>query len=861
MANLAKREGEVSPQPFLSGTPAGQTYNDYSKSIMRALRGGAMAANDLPVGEEYEFYRSFASYVKLMEGRQTSILERLQSLLQAVQPGSPPDLFIGGGNTEEDVQDRFDKVVDTVEGMFERVDIVIDRDIKKIMKNTPVVANVKPSGAIGGKWNEGVQERKGPMQVRHLQKPQLKFTTKVNNERGPFVPLIKEKPNALVALEEVMSGNGQSNVPAAPTTYGRNDDYEDIAPKNPHPYGPELDAFVVADSMAIDPIPQLYKALDETPLTYVDTVEALEEMVAKLNDVTEIAIDLEAHSHRTFSGIVCLMQISTRTEDFIVDPLALRNDLHILNQPFTNPNIVKVLHGADFDIVWLQRDFGIYIVNMFDTGQAARVLEIGKYSLAYLLHFYCDVTANKQYQLADWRIRPLGDELMKYAREDTHYLLYIYDRLRAELVAQGNQNMNLLKMAWDRSTDICRKRFEKPQWSAVSYRAMMRKYQRSFLPAQERVFKALYDWRDMVARQEDESCRYVLPNHMMFEIVGRLPTEAGELFACCNPVPPLIRMRSKEILSLISKAASSTEPLPEDIKDATIQSNENVKTAAASPKVIASGAVNFSRHLYNPVAWVVQETKPAVSLEERIKSCPPMMVVEPPSTFTVFQEKKPVMKVDSKADDIIAAMVLPFSLIDKIPEPEPVVEVEEEKEEEEADDILTSAHTVPEEEDIVGAGEVRGTAVLQASGVDVEKVKGKVVVLSAMEGAGKKAKKRRQKDEKSAKRTHEDEDTPVAKKGKTEEEVSTDSKGEPEETSTTKTEPAKKKTKKEIERALLKAKDGKSRKERIQSENFISFDYGTSNHKDEFDTPLPEIGTSKKAKVFTPYTKLEEVQT
>lgn len=35
---------------------------------------------------------------------------------------------------------------------------------------------------------------------------------------------------------------------------------------------------------------------------------------------------------------------------------------------------MKVLHGSDWDILWLQRDFGLYVVNMFDTGQAARAL-------------------------------------------------------------------------------------------------------------------------------------------------------------------------------------------------------------------------------------------------------------------------------------------------------------------------------------------------------------------------------------------------------------------------------------------------------------------------------------------------------
>lgn len=65
-------------------------------------------------------------------------------------------------------------------------------------------------------------------------------------------------------------------------------------------------------------------------------------MVEKLRSATEIAIDLEHHNYRTFSGFVCLMQISTREEDFIVDTLALREELEDLNEMFTNPNIVKV---------------------------------------------------------------------------------------------------------------------------------------------------------------------------------------------------------------------------------------------------------------------------------------------------------------------------------------------------------------------------------------------------------------------------------------------------------------------------------------------------------------------------------------
>ena len=74
--------------------------------------------------------------------------------------------------------------------------------------------------------------------------------------------------------------------------------------------------------------------------------------------------------------------------------------------PPTFPSrFAQVLHGADSDVIWLQRDFGLYLVGVFDTGQAARLLEMPSFALAHLLKTYCGVVANKAMQIADWRIR------------------------------------------------------------------------------------------------------------------------------------------------------------------------------------------------------------------------------------------------------------------------------------------------------------------------------------------------------------------------------------------------------------------------------------------------------------------------
>ncbi len=66
------------------------------------------------------------------------------------------------------------------------------------------------------------------------------------------------------------------------------------------------------------------------------------------------------------------------------------------------------MHGAEMDTKWLQRDFNIHIVNLFDTHKASRVLGMTKFSYAFLLSHYCAVNTNKVFQRADWRERPLS---------------------------------------------------------------------------------------------------------------------------------------------------------------------------------------------------------------------------------------------------------------------------------------------------------------------------------------------------------------------------------------------------------------------------------------------------------------------
>lgn len=112
-----------------------------------------------------------------------------------------------------------------------------------------------------------------------------------------------------------------------------------------HPYEFELDHFepIPEQLLKEDPIKPLLVL--ETPLVEVTEPHQVDELVEVLRNCKEFAVDLEHHSYRTFMGITCLMQISTRTTDYIIDTLALRDKLYVLNEVFTNKSIVKVTYA------------------------------------------------------------------------------------------------------------------------------------------------------------------------------------------------------------------------------------------------------------------------------------------------------------------------------------------------------------------------------------------------------------------------------------------------------------------------------------------------------------------------------------
>ncbi|KAG7895448.1 hypothetical protein KL936_000156 [Ogataea polymorpha] len=500
-------------------------------SLINLIRlSSAVSAKDI------SFYNSIDPTVK---SESTALNQHLVDLLNELLPNAFSITNDQDGQLHADKEEANWKVVGSVlDTLFESAEIALEQGTKKEQTN-----QTKDEFTYLDETDTSGTRKSTPQSLK-IQKPQLLFKTPVDNfETSPFKPLIKTKPNALIPLQESMQLVRAA--PDVPEHYENPYSYEIM--NQPYP------DWILQPQESFDSIP--WKESEEP--TWIDNPAQLDDLLVELSKCKVIAVDLEHHDYRTYHGITCLMQLTTDTKkDYLIDPLSpeLRPHLVILNVIFTDPNIVKVFHGAFMDIIWLQRDLGLYVVSLFDTYHASRELGLGRHSLAHLLETYVKFKTSKKWQLADWRMRPLNSEMKNYAKADTHFLIEVFYKMHSELV----QNPDKLKRVLHESRKVSNRRYEystfKPRnvKSANGFSSgaevvatnqsvpqlpefkngLVSVHNPTNLPwsnladsnsipmAKRPLLEVLFKWRDEQARREDESPRYIMSDFMLVSLVN-----------------------------------------------------------------------------------------------------------------------------------------------------------------------------------------------------------------------------------------------------------------------------------------------------------------------------------------------------
>ena len=165
----------------------------------------------------------------------------------------------------------------------------------------------------------------------------------------------------------------------------------------------------------------------------INTDHKLAAYLPTLQAAAWVSVDTEADSLHAYPEKVCLIQVSTVEGDELIDPLAGVN-----LDPFLDAlsGHKLIMHGADYDLRLLLKHHEFVPSGIFDTMLAGRLLGLRQFSLSHLVEIYLGVKLEKGAQKANWAMRPLTERMARYARNDTHYLKPLADRLKTELMAK-----------------------------------------------------------------------------------------------------------------------------------------------------------------------------------------------------------------------------------------------------------------------------------------------------------------------------------------------------------------------------------------------------------------------------------------
>ena len=279
-------------------------------------------------------------------------------------------------------------------------------------------------------------------------------------------------------------------------------------------------------------MPLLTNTIPPAAIQLIEDQAELPALAAQLARQPRIAVDSESDSFHHYHEKVCLIQMSIPGQTVLLDALRLEQ-LGPLLPLFADPTVEKVLHGADYDIRTLGRDYAIRFENLFDTMIAAQLLGLEAIGLAALLQRYFGVALNKRFQTADWSQRPLPSPMIRYAADDTACLLALRERLAEELARKS-------RLEWLREECqqlVTQKAAPRQPPSCLTIKGAGR-----LEPQQLAVLQALLDAREGIAQAIDRPPFKVITNELLMELAKRQPTTPGQLSSIAI-IPKRLRER------------------------------------------------------------------------------------------------------------------------------------------------------------------------------------------------------------------------------------------------------------------------------------------------------------------------------
>jgi ribonuclease D len=290
------------------------------------------------------------------------------------------------------------------------------------------------------------------------------------------------------------------------------------------------------------------------PATYIRRYEDLARLADALKDEPMLAVDTESNSLYAYRERVCLVQLSTRQHDYILDPLMIV-DMSPLAPLLEDPKIEKVFHAAEYDLICLQRDYGFSVSNLFDTMIAARICGHKLVGLGSLLSEFEGVALDKRHQRDDWGQRPLPPDSLAYAQMDTHFLPALRDHLAEELTQLGRWREATEAFAEATRVNLPDLSFDPEGYWRIGMPNQLTRQQMA-------VLRELYLLRENLAETRDLPPFKIFPDKTLVQVAIAEPHKLSDLNTIEGMTPAQIRRYGKQVLRAVEKSDRNSLPSP-----------------------------------------------------------------------------------------------------------------------------------------------------------------------------------------------------------------------------------------------------------------------------------------------------------
>ena len=290
-------------------------------------------------------------------------------------------------------------------------------------------------------------------------------------------------------------------------------------------------------------------------IRYVDSFESLQQTCAELATCDWIAVDTEFLREKTYYPKLCLVQIATPEVVACIDPLAI-DDLTPLFELLYNDRITKVMHAARQDMEIFYHLRGTLPAPVFDTQIAALLLGYAdQIGYGNLVKEVLGISLDKLHTRADWSLRPLSAEQIRYAADDVVYLVQVYQQMIGKLTTRGR--LDWLTEDFENLTRA--ELYSNPPAEAW---LRVRAANRLKGPALA-VLQALAGWREQLAQDRDRPRGWLLRDDILIEIARHLPKSPAALGKIRGLPERTLQKHGTQLLALVAEAREQVpQPLP-----------------------------------------------------------------------------------------------------------------------------------------------------------------------------------------------------------------------------------------------------------------------------------------------------------